>query len=322
MQNRASLEFSVIVPAPTINPPPAVLEDLKAISENRSVEVLIATGSNPSSQRNLAAAKARGDWLVFVDSDCRLDAVYFEKLVEHSERGLGIVGGPALLLGGPGHLEVLFQSLLSHRFLTGASSARYVSSGNLRKCDDAELILCNLAVRRDLFLESSGFDERLYPNEENEWLTRLRARGVASWHDPKLITKRPQRKTWSAYVRMLIRYGRGRSRQFMVSGIWDATRQGPTLLVLGLLMCFAYKPSLAIRIALAMWLSLSTACKVLSSPGTRRLPTMAALIGPTVPLLYTVGQVIELLHPTSPPPAGAIRVFRWEPKSGDTIPVD
>jgi succinoglycan biosynthesis protein ExoA len=316
MQKEASPRFSVIVPAPWIGQRPAVLGDLETLDERRSLEVLIATGSNPSRQRNLAAAKARGDWLVFLDSDCRLERIYFDRLAEHAERGLQIVGGPVLLLATATALEVTFQRLLSHTVLTGASSSRYQSRGVLRKCDDAQLILCNLAVRRELFLKFSGFEERLYPNEENEWLGRLRASGVVCWHDPQLIVRRPQRKSWGAYIRMLTDYGRGRTRQFMVSGRWDATRQLPALALLVWLVFFAFKPRMATKASIAMWLGLGAACKLFPDrPGAQRLSTMGALIAPSVPLLYAMGQVMEFLCPRLKTCAGEVRVYRWEPRS-------
>jgi succinoglycan biosynthesis protein ExoA len=308
--------FSVIVPAPWIGQSPAVLDELETLDEGRSVELLIATGSNPSRQRNLAAAKARGDWLVFLDSDCRLEKVYFDRLADHTERGLQIVGGPVLLLAIATPREVTVQSLLSHRLLTGASSSRYQSCGVLRKCDDAELILCNLAVRRELFLKFSGFDERLYPNEENEWLARLRASGVVCWHDPQLIVRRPQRKSWQAYARMLTGYGRGRTRQLMVSGIWDATRQLPALALLAWVAFFVFKPRVATKASIAMWLGLGAACKLFPGrPGAQGLTTMAALLAPSVPLLYALGQVMEFLRPAPKTRSGEVRVYRWEPRS-------
>jgi succinoglycan biosynthesis protein ExoA len=315
MPNQSSPQFSVIVPAPSINPGPAAL-DLETLGKPWYAEVLIATGTNPSRQRNLAAAKACGEWLVFLDSDCRLEPEYFDRLATHAKRGLEVVGGPALLLAGASPLEAIFQSLLGHPLLTGASSARYESRGTLRRCDDAQLILCNLAVRRDIFLKFPGFEERLYPNEENEWLSRLDASGVVCWYDPQLTVQRPQRKSWRAYARMLTRYGRGRTRQFKFSGKWDWPRQFPALVLLAWLAFFVFKPRVATKALLAMWLGLGAACKTF--PGrseSRRLPTAAAFIAPTVPLLYAVGQIAEFLVPGPRTPAGEVRVYRWEPKS-------
>ncbi len=309
MQDDALPRYSVIVPAPSVDPKPAVLADLEALAETLSLEVLIATGSNPSRQRNLAVAHAHGDWLVFLDSDCRVERDYFDRIAGHGDRGVEIVGGPVLLLSTATRLEMTFQSLLGHPLLTGASSSRYRSSGRLRKCDDAELILCNLAVRRDLFLKSTGFEEQLYPNEENEWLARLRANGVDCWHDPGLVVRRPQRKSWLAYARMLTSYGRGRTRQFLVSGKCDTTRQLPALALLAWLALFVLKPRVAIKAYFAAWLSVAGACKIF--PGSL-FPTMAALVAPSVPLLYAAGQLMEFFHRKAPNPAGKVQVYRWE----------
>jgi succinoglycan biosynthesis protein ExoA len=314
--------YSVIVPVPSLDPKPPVLTDLETLAQTQSLEILIATGSNPSRQRNLAVAQARGDWLVFLDSDCRLERVYFERVAEHADRGLAIVGGPVLLLATAAPLEMTFQSLLGHPVLTGVSSSRYRSTGSLRKCDDAELILCNLAVRRDLFLRSRGFQEQLYPNEENEWLTRLRSNGVDCWHDPELVVRRPQRKSWRAYCRMLIGYGRGRTRQFLVSGTWDTVRQFPALALLAWLAFFVFKPRVATKASLAAWLGLGAACKVFPGrPAAERFPTTAALVAPAVPFLYAAGQLMEFLHPTFQKPACEVQVYRWEPQARALVPI-
>jgi Glycosyl transferase family 2 len=314
MRDDALPHYSVIVPVPSADPKPAVLADLEVLAEKLSLEVLIATGSNPSRQRNLAVTHARGDWLVFLDSDCRVERPYFDRIAGHADRGVEIVGGPVLLLNTATRLEMTFQSLLGHPLLTGASSSRYRSSGRLRKCDDAELILCNLAVRRDLFLKSKGFEERLYPNEENEWLARLRANGVDCWHDPGLVVRRPQRKSWLAYAQMLTSYGRGRTRQFLVSGKCETTRQLPALVLLAWLALFVLKPQVATKTSLVAWLSVAGACKIFPGGfGAQHFPTMAALVAPSVPLLYAAGQVMEFFHRKAPNPAGKVQVYRWEP---------
>ncbi len=93
MQDDAFRRYSVIVPAPSVDPKPPVLTDLETLAETLSLEVLIATGWNPSRQRNLAVAQARGDWLVFLDSDCRLERAYFDRVAEHADRGLEMSAG-------------------------------------------------------------------------------------------------------------------------------------------------------------------------------------------------------------------------------------
>jgi GT2 family glycosyltransferase len=114
-------------------------------------------------------------------------------------------------------LQQAFGLALSSRFASGAVSARYRTQGSVRESSESELILCNLSVRRDLFLSHGGFDERLYPNEENELLDRMRLSGVKLLHDPDLAIRRSQRKSLRAFVRQIFGYGRGRGRQTFIS---------------------------------------------------------------------------------------------------------
>jgi hypothetical protein len=302
--------ISVIVPAPTLSPEPAVLGDLTKL-DSPEMEILVAVGSNPSHQRNRAAAAATGDILVFLDSDCRVDQAYVDRVLIHMAAGRRVVGGPILLEQPASAREMLFQSLLGHPFLTGVSSARYRPAGELRECDDSQLILCNMAVGRDIFVTSGGFEERLYPNEENEWMTRLRAGGISCWHDPELIVHRPQRKTWKAFFRMLTGYGKGRTKQFRVSKKWDTVRQLPALALVGGILFFLLRPRLALKLAIAGWLGYAAAARSVKA-GQSRLTQEAALAAPVVPLFYGLGQVLGFFQSMEPASAKEAVIYRWD----------
>jgi hypothetical protein len=63
-------------------------------------------------------------------------------------------------------------------------------------------------------LELGGFDEALYPNEENALMDDLQKRGGKLWYDPALIVQRRPRHSLKAFAKMLMTYGRGRAEQF------------------------------------------------------------------------------------------------------------
>ncbi|MGD0586737.1 MAG: glycosyl transferase family 2, partial [Oryzomonas sp.] len=86
-----------------------------------------------------------------------------------------------------------------------------------RLTNDYELILCNLSFRRERFLAFGGLDERLYPNEENELMERMRQAGGGLVHDPHLAVYRSQRPTWRLLCRQFMNYGRGRAEQTLIS---------------------------------------------------------------------------------------------------------
>jgi hypothetical protein len=63
-------------------------------------------------------------------------------------------------------------------------------------------------------LDLGGFNEKLYPNEENALMDELQKRGGKLFYDPELVAYRRPRPTLKAFCRMLLNYGRGRAEQF------------------------------------------------------------------------------------------------------------
>src|SRR5207244_1478242 len=88
--------------------------------------------------------------------------------------------------------------------------------GQVRPTSEKELILCNLVARREALLDLGGFNEKLYPNEENALMDELQKRGGKLLYDPDLIVQRRPRATLKSFMKMLITYGRGRAEQFRV----------------------------------------------------------------------------------------------------------
>src|SRR2546429_72100 len=76
-------------------------------------------------------------------------------------------GDPALCPPESPALERVIALVMGSWLAFGPSRARYQAVGRLRETDEKELILCNLLARRSTLVEAGGFDEALYPNEEN-----------------------------------------------------------------------------------------------------------------------------------------------------------
>jgi hypothetical protein len=104
--------------------------------------------------------------------------------------------------------------VLSSWLALASSRARYDKVGSTRLTTEKELILCNLLARRSVLLEAGGFDESLYPNEENALMDQIQKRGGKLLYDPDLVVYRRPRPTLRAFSKMLLNYGRGRAEQF------------------------------------------------------------------------------------------------------------
>lgn len=224
--------FSIIIPVKP-NGYAAACEHLMTLMLNEpSCEIILAEGSSPSRQRNLAAEEANGDILYFLDDDSLISPMNFGLIIEGmKDQKVAVVGGPSLTPAGDGWLQQLFGNALSSAFGSGAVINRYRSHGKPRLTTDKELILCNLAVRRQVFKALGGFNEDLYPNEENEFLERVNAAGYKLLHVPAMYIQRSQRRTLKAFVRQIFNYGRGRGEQTLITHSYSVTSFIPLLFI-------------------------------------------------------------------------------------------
>ncbi|MCX7825099.1 MAG: glycosyltransferase [Verrucomicrobiae bacterium] len=211
--------LSVVVPHKPGLEAVRVLESLAAVEDPADrYEVIVAEGFHPSKQRNQAVAKARGEIIVFFDDDVAPHPKIFERMVAGFEAfpQAAAIGGPSVIPPTDNFWQQCFARVMRSRVAVGRSIARYESKGERRATNESELILCNLAMRREAFQKVGGFDERLWPNEENELFDRLQKHGYQLIYDPQVIVYRSHRPNLWAFVRMLANYGRGRMGQTLI----------------------------------------------------------------------------------------------------------
>ena len=179
------------------------------------LEIIVARGRQPAVQRNAALKLARGELIYFLDDDSRPLPGNLRRAVSHFSRPeVKMVGGPNLCPADAPELEQVFAVALSSWLATLTSRARYDSVGKLRPSSEKELILCNLLARREALQKLGGFNESLYPNEENALMDELQKRGAELLYDPEFVVYRRPRPTLKAFCKMLLNYGRGRAEQF------------------------------------------------------------------------------------------------------------
>ncbi len=200
------------------------LTDIKAVRSARQLdypadklEILVARGKQPSVQRNTALRTARGELVYFLDDDSMPRPDNLRRAVAHfADPKVKMVGGPNVCPPDAPELEKVFALVLASWLAFGPSRARYTPVGTKRETGEKELILCNLIARRDAVIELGGFNEALYPNEENALMDELQKRGGKLLYDPEFLVHRRPRPTMKAFGKMLLNYGRGRAEQFRV----------------------------------------------------------------------------------------------------------
>ena len=213
--SQKSPRISIIIAARKDQSTVLALTALKAFSKSSvNFEVLVARGKQPSRQRNIAAQSAAADILYFLDDDSASVEGNLERLVTaFSNPAVAVLGGPNLCPKDASFLQRIFSGIMGSWLAFGPSYARYRQVGCLRSSSEKELILCNMAIRSSDFFEAKGFDESLYPNEENALLDEFSKRERTILYDPDLLIYRYPRETIFEFIRMLYRYGRGRGEQ-------------------------------------------------------------------------------------------------------------
>lgn len=233
---------TVIVPArPGQDDVPSVAAARALDYPAEKLDILVARGRQPAVQRNAALNSATGELIYFLDDDAKALPGNLQRAAAHfRDPAVAMAGGPNLCPPEAPRLEQIFAVVLSSWLALSSSRARYDKVGSTRLTTEKELILCNLLARRSVLLEAGGFDESLYPNEENALMDQIQKRGGKLLYDPELVVYRRPRPNLKAFCRMLFNYGRGRAEQF---------RRHPTL---GSALNFV-PPIFCVYLAAAAW---------------------------------------------------------------------
>ena len=244
---------TVIIPTRPGDAEPLALNAARALDiPVEWLEIIIARGNQPSVQRNTALRAAKGEWIYFLDDDSLPPPDNLRRALPHlSDANVVMLGGPNVCPPDAPALEQAFAAVMGSWLAFGPSRARYTPVGETRASGEKELILCNLMGRRDALLAAGGFDEALYPNEENALMDELQRRGGKLIYDPAFIVHRRPRRTLGAFCRMLMNYGRGRAEQFRLHPtLGSAPNFVPPLFLLYLVLTPFLPPLLLAPLAL------------------------------------------------------------------------
>lgn len=189
---------------------------LLQINEALPVRVLEIAASRPGAARNRGVRVARGEVILFLDDDTEIFQDLLEPIQEiFANPQVVAAGGPNLTPPASGALERATGQAMAVWFGSGGMHKRYGGAAE-GPASEHSLILCNLAVRRDLFLAQKGFATHLISNEENVLLQRLEAEGGLLWHSERLAVHHRRRNTWAGLWEQAGKYGSGRAQNLLL----------------------------------------------------------------------------------------------------------
>lgn len=184
--------FSVIIP--TLNEEkflPKILNDLKN-QKNKNFEVIIVDGfskdktknialshkknlnlyfyqinkKNVASQRNFGATKAKGDYLIFLDADSRIQKTFIEKLKKYILKNKGLAFIP---YAKPDKKDNIYKPLFDLANILVEFSQKLPKKFSLGG---------SIIVEKNFFKLIGGFNEKLFISEDHELAQRISDYGV------------------------------------------------------------------------------------------------------------------------------------------------
>ena len=228
--------ISVIIPTKPFEDASKAIESLERVDyPSNKYEIILTKGYNPSAQRNRAVKIAKGEILYFIDNDSQVSPGNFEEIIGgYKDDKVSMVGGPVENSPQNTTLQKCFGLGLGSILGTFTTRYRFKSLGkNPRKATERELILANLSVKRSIFLKFSGFNETLYPNEENEFINRVLAKDYKALYVPSIKVYRKQRETIPKFFKQIFTYGKSRIDHFFFQPSFSQS-----IFLLPLLFCF------------------------------------------------------------------------------------
>lgn len=151
--------------------------------------------------RNLAAGKAKGDILAFIDSDCTADIKWLSDLIRaFPDPRVGAAGG---------RIDGFFKTGRLDRYEEVNSSL--IIGTHIKRSSDADKFFyvpsCNLLVKKDLFLTLGGFNPELVVGEDVDLCRRIQNAGSAVEFRPNGTVFHRHRNKLTSFCQRRFDYG-------------------------------------------------------------------------------------------------------------------
>ena len=175
-----------------------------AFSKGLNIQLLRQRNGGPGIARNSGAKRARGEYLAFINDDCRPEADWLQILDQYISLNAGAAFGGSVLNGcpenNPAAASQLLNSYLYAYFNQDRQAARFFTPSNL-------------AVPTRLFRSSGGFDSHYYlSGEDRDFLWRWTKNGNALIYVPEARVWHHHPMSLANFYRLHFSYGQGSFR--------------------------------------------------------------------------------------------------------------
>ena len=182
-----------------------VLPDAESTLNLSRVKIIPTGPVGPAEKRDLAASKAEGEFLAFIDDDAYPDKLWLKKAMKHfQDMDIAAVGGPGITPETDGLRQKASGLVLSSRIGSGANSFRNTPRQQM-EIDDCPS--CNFIIRKSVFQQVGGFDTHFWPGEDTklclEVTKKLKKRII---YDPEVLVYHHRRKLFKPHLKQVWNY--------------------------------------------------------------------------------------------------------------------
>ena len=135
-------------------------------SKHFSLQFHTVAKQNVSYQRNFGAQKAQGEFLIFLDADCRVNMMFTRNLYIDIFKKKGLLFLPVLITEERSQKNRVLFKLINSVIELSQSLTKPLSAGG------------SIFIAKKLFADLNGFKENLYISEDHNLVQRARKLGV------------------------------------------------------------------------------------------------------------------------------------------------
>lgn len=181
------------------------IEDCKHIIEKYHARLDIKyhfkDNSGPGDSRNFGMKMAKGEYLIFFDSDCIIPADYFEKVSQALDtRPLDAYGGPDNAHNSFTIIQKAINYAMTSSITTGGIRGK---SNNL---DNYQPRSFNMGIRRNIFEHIDGFRD-IHPGEDPDLSYRIMAEGYQVGLIEEAYVFHKRRVDFSKFIKQVYKFG-------------------------------------------------------------------------------------------------------------------
>ena len=176
---------------------------IRSFDDHFSAKLIQQSNAGPAAARNLGAAHAMGDFLVFTDDDCLTVPDWLSKLERRfNENPKNVIGGKTINALGNNSFAATSQLIIDAAYQyhnADFANASFFASNNM-------------AVPAALFRSIGGFDARFWTSEDREFCDRWLWRGYKMTYAPEIVVYHVNPLRLQTYLKQHFNYGRGAFR--------------------------------------------------------------------------------------------------------------